>query len=74
MVLGSQGSSDLSLEGLRGSPGMIWSAPGALWGMFGLHSGSKDGSRRFRFCGMLSASVEGGRRRMLGDEKWNKLA
>ena len=35
MVLGSQGSSDGSLEGFRGSPGEIWSAPGALWGMFG---------------------------------------
>ena len=35
MVLGSQGSSDRSLEGFRGSPGEIWSAPGALWGMFG---------------------------------------
>ena len=32
MALGSQGSSDLSLEGFRGSPGVIWSAPGALWG------------------------------------------
>ena len=32
MVLGSQGSSDGSLEGFRGSPGEIWSAPGALWG------------------------------------------
>ena len=35
MVLGSQGSSDRSLDGFRGSPGEIWSAPGALWGMFG---------------------------------------
>ena len=35
MVLGSQGSSGLSLEGFRRSPGVIWSAPGALWGMFG---------------------------------------
>ena len=35
MALGSQGSPDGSLEGFRGSPGEIWSAPGGLWGMFG---------------------------------------
>ena len=74
MVLGSQGSPDGSLEGFRGSPGEIWSAPGALWGMFGHHFGLKVGPRRSRFYRVLFASVEAGRRRMLGDEKWNQFA
>ena len=40
----------------------------------GDHLGSKDGPRRFRFSRTLFASFEAGHKRMLGDEKWNKLA
>ena len=48
MVLGSQGSSDGSLEGFRGSPGEILSAPGALWGMFWTSLGNKRWSKTSR--------------------------
>ena len=58
MVLGSQGSSDGSLEGFGGLQerfGVLREPCGAR---FGDHLGSKDGLRRFGFYGTLLASVE----------------
>ena len=68
MVLGSQGSSDGSLEGFRKSPGEIWSAPGALWGMFGGPLGIKSWSKTLRILQDAPFSGGAGRRRTLGDE------
>ena len=62
MVLGSQGSSNRSLDGFRGSPGVIWSAPGALWGMFGTPLWFKSWSKTLQ---ILRNAVSFGRSRSL---------
>ena len=62
----------------------LWRVLGGLPERFGVlretcgacfedHLGLRMGPRRFRFYRALFVSVEGGRRRMLGDGKWNKL-
>ena len=80
MVLGSQGSSDRSLEGFRRSPGVIWSAPGALWGMFGTPLWFKSWSKTLQILRnavsleILSApgALWGMFWTSLGNKRWSK--
>ena len=82
MVLGSQGSSDRSLEGFRRSPGVIWSAPGALWGMFWLSLGIKRWFKTLQILGnavsleILSApgALWGMFWTSLGNKRWLKTS
>ena len=59
------------LWGLPERFGMLREPCGAC---LGDHFGPKGGPRRSRFYRTLFVSVEAGRRRMLGDVKWNKFA
>ena len=60
-----------ALGGLPGTFGVLREPCGAC---FGHRLGLKVGPRRFRFYKALCVSVEAGRRRMLGFEKWNAFA